>query len=123
MLFPLGGAKGFALAFLVEALTAGLTGPRLSKDQPDFFDETSYPQPQGISHLLILIDPTRSDVSANPQAARARFEQLAAATTNAGGRPPGARRLAPSEVDDDYPVDINDRLLAHLQARLRQKVG
>jgi (2R)-3-sulfolactate dehydrogenase (NADP+) len=117
MLFPLGGAKGFALAFLVEALTAGLTGPRLSKDLPDFFDETSYSQPQGISHLLILIDPTRSDVGGNPQAARARFEQLASETTNAGGRPPGARRLAPSEVDDDSPVDINDRLLAHLQAR------
>ena len=58
MLFPLRGVKGFALAFLVEALTAGLTGPRLSKDLPDFFDETSYSQPQGISHLLILIDPT-----------------------------------------------------------------
>jgi (2R)-3-sulfolactate dehydrogenase (NADP+) len=119
MLAPLGGAKGFALAFLVEALTAGLIGPRLSKDLPDFFDETSYSQPQGISHLLILIDVTRSDVGGDPEAVRARFERLASETAKAGGRPPGARRPAPSEVDGDVPVDIDDRLLASLEARLQ----
>ena len=37
MLAPLGGAKGFALAFAVEALTAGSIGPRLSGDVPDPF--------------------------------------------------------------------------------------
>lgn len=35
MLAPLGGPKGFALAFLLEALTCGLVGPALSAEVSD----------------------------------------------------------------------------------------
>ena len=91
MLSPLGGAKGFALAYLVEALTAGLVGPQLSKNMPDFFDRNSLSQPQRIAHLLVLVDPTRADVNGNPQAAAERFVALAAAPHDAGGRVPRAR--------------------------------
>jgi (2R)-3-sulfolactate dehydrogenase (NADP+) len=117
MLSPLGGAKGFALAFLVEALTAVMVGPKLSRDVPDFFDRNSLSQPQGIAHLLIVVDPSRTDVGADPDAAMKRLEGLAAATAEAGGRTPGARRLAPSEVDDGTEVDIDDDLIAQLRQR------
>lgn len=117
MLAPLGGAKGFALAFLVEALTAGLVGPSLSKDMPDFFDRNSLSQPQRIAHLLVLIDPSRTDVNGDPLAAQRRFAELATATDAAGGRVPGSRRLAPSEVTDDQLVDVQDELWKQLTDR------
>jgi len=117
MLSPLGGAKGFALAFLVEALTAGLVGPQLSKNIPDFFDRNSLSQPQQIAHLLVLIDPARADVNGDPQAAAARFAALAAATHSAGGRVPGGRRLAPSQVGPELILNIDDLLLKGLDAR------
>lgn len=122
MLAPLGGAKGFALAFLVEALTAGLVGPQLSKNMPDFFDPHSLSQPQQISHLLILIDPRRADANGDPTAAADRFAALAAATNTAGGRVPGTRKLAPSEVTPELLLDIDDALLQGLQTRQSQMV-
>lgn len=119
MLSPLGGAKGFALAFLVEALTAGLVGPSLSKDMPDFFDQNSLGRPQGISHLLLLIDPAKTDAGSDPEAAFQRFTALATATAAAGGRVPGARRLAPSQVGPHLVVEIHDELLEGLRERRR----
>lgn len=117
LLAPLGGAKGFALAFLVEALTAGLVGPQLSKNMPDFFDRHSVARPQQIGHLLVLVDPTRTDVNGDSQASAERFAELAAATIAAGGRVPGARRLAPSEVTGELLVDIDEQLLDGLENR------
>jgi len=121
LLAPLGGAKGFALAFLVEALTAGLVGPQLSKNIPDFFDPHSLARPQRIGHLLVLVDPTRADVNGDPQAPAERFAALAAATNEAGGRVPGTRRLAPSEVTAEVLVDIDDQLLKGLENRQNKR--
>ena len=94
MLSPLGGAKGFALAYLVEALTGALIGPRLSRNIPDFFDRTSLSQPQGISHLLVIVDPARTDVAADPNAAQERLSRLATlAVESVAARPaPGDSR-------------------------------
>jgi (2R)-3-sulfolactate dehydrogenase (NADP+) len=117
MLSPLGGAKGFALAFLVEALTAGLVGPSLSKDMPDFFDRDSFAQPQRIAHLLVVIDPRRTDVNGDGSASARRLSELAKATVAGGGRVPGSRRLAPSEVEPGHPIDVDDRLLSQLEGR------
>jgi (2R)-3-sulfolactate dehydrogenase (NADP+) len=57
MLAPLGGAKGYALALLVETLTAGVVGPRPSTEVCDMFDSAHDARRQGISHLLIALDP------------------------------------------------------------------
>ena len=56
-LAPLGGAKGFALAVLVEVLTGVLLGPRVGPEIGDFFSERS-DDPQGISHLALAFEPT-----------------------------------------------------------------
>ncbi|MBW4032965.1 MAG: Ldh family oxidoreductase [Acidobacteria bacterium] len=117
LLAPLGGAKGFALAFLVEALTAGLVGPQLSKNMPDIFDRDSLSEPQRISHLLVMIDPSRTDVSGDVDAPGQRLSELVAATAVGGGRAPGSRRFTPSEVHPGTLLEIDSGLLKRLEER------
>lgn len=114
MLAPLGGAKGFALAFMVEALSAGLVGPRLSADVPDFFDSTRQHEPQQIAHLLVAIDPRKSDGSGDPAAALGRLRDLADRTAALGGRVPGSRRAPAGSVHDSDDIDVDDSLWADL---------
>lgn len=90
MLAPLGGAKGFALALLVESIAGGLAGPHLSADVPDMFTESDAPNPQRIGHVLITLDPARFTGDGN--AAAQRFARLAASVEDAGGRLPGRNR-------------------------------
>lgn len=108
MLSPLGGAKGFALAFMVEAMTAGLVGPSSAQQVADLFDPGAIGRRQGIAHLAIVIDPERTDGAGNPAGAAERLAELARATQEAGGRVPGARRLAAADVTDDLVIDILD---------------
>lgn len=117
MLAPLGGAKGFALAFMVEALTAGLVGPLLSADVPDFFAADKRHLPQRIAHLLVVLDPRRTDGTGDPDAAVQRMHDLARRTQTYGGRVPGSRRTAPAEVQDDDVLEVDDELWKELEAR------
>lgn len=118
MLSPLGGAKGYALAFMVEALTAGLVGPARAQQVTDLFQPGANPQRQGIAHVAITIDPARTDVTGDPDGATRRLRELAEATISAGGRTPGARRLAPSQVRDTVALDVPDQLWNQLHDRL-----
>ena len=120
LLAPLGGAKGFALAFMVEALTAGLVGPMLSADIPDFFDTESQDRPQSIAHLIIVLDPTKLDVGGDPEAAARRMEDLARRTREMGGRVPGSRRIAVKDVSDSDLLAFPDELWTELRSRLRE---
>lgn len=52
-LSPVGGPKGFGLAFMIEILTGVLSGGQFSKMIPSMYDVT---QKQSISHLMITID-------------------------------------------------------------------
>jgi len=103
MLAPLGGSKGFALAFVVEALTGGLVGPALSRDVIDMFATSDAARPQRIAHLVIALDPGRLDVNGGTSQ---RLEQLAAQVTAAGGRLPGAGRLLPDEIDEQSALGV-----------------
>lgn len=106
MLAPLGGVKGFALAFLVESLTAGLVGPSLSTDVPDMFAEDETAKAQGIAHLVVALDPARFD----PSGARSdpdRLDRLASEVQRAGGRLPGARRVMPDEITPDGEIAVD----------------
>ncbi|MGN6130663.1 MAG: Ldh family oxidoreductase [Nocardioidaceae bacterium] len=116
MLAPLGGAKGFALAFMVEALTAGLVGPRLSADVPDFFDTTQHHEPQQIAHLLVALDPRKSDGGGDPRAALRRLRALAEHTAALGGRVPGSRRTPADSVHDSDEIHVDEGLWADLQS-------
>jgi (2R)-3-sulfolactate dehydrogenase (NADP+) len=54
-MLPLGGAKGAALAFMVEALAAAVVGTKLSFEASSFLDDKGGPPRTG--QLLIAIDP------------------------------------------------------------------
>ena len=53
----IGGHKGFALAFLVEVLTSGLTGGPHSVQIPDMYSTIENGK-RNLSHTFIVIDPT-----------------------------------------------------------------
>jgi (2R)-3-sulfolactate dehydrogenase (NADP+) len=115
MLAPFGGAKGFALAFVIEALTAGLVGPLLSRDIPDVFSETQSSAPQQIAHLVIALDPTKTDSGGDPSVVRARFDQLARSIVDSGARIPGARRINPDELDEDETTSLAPAVLGQMR--------
>jgi (2R)-3-sulfolactate dehydrogenase (NADP+) len=120
LLAPLGGAKGFALAFMVEALTAGLVGPLLSGDVPDFFSKESANRPQQIAHLLLALDPSKLDAGGDPEAAVSRLHDLAQRTRTSGGRVPGSRRIAVDDVSGADAFEVSDELWAELRTRAGQ---
>jgi (2R)-3-sulfolactate dehydrogenase (NADP+) len=111
MLAPLGGVKGYALAFLVETLTGGIVGPSLSLNVVDFFDAERVGEPQGISHLIIAIDPAATDIDGNREL---RLAALGSAVDAGGGRVPGSSRL--SAVGANTPVSISDETIGRLRA-------
>lgn len=111
MLAPLGGGKGFALAFLVEAMTAGAVGPALAVDIPDMFNADHDARPQRIAHVVITLDPK---ILAIDDGGQARLDELANRVVAAGGRVPGSSRPMPWEVTDDRPVTVSADVMDEL---------
>ena len=103
MLAPMGGPKGYALAFLVESLTGGLVGPRLAGDVADPLSEAAAGDPQGIGHLVLALDPSFLDADG---ASAERLATLAARICDAGGRPPGWGRRTDTTLDDEEPLAL-----------------
>ena len=109
MLAPLGGAKGYALAVMVESLTGALIGPTLAKDMPDMFVKSDVTKPQGISLFVIAIDASKLSVDGEN-----RLDDLAAGIIAAGGRLPGANRVNPAVLNRDDEISVADNVLADL---------
>jgi (2R)-3-sulfolactate dehydrogenase (NADP+) len=87
-MLPFGGAKGTALALMVELLAAGLTGANYAGEASSFLDAEG--DPPGTGQLIIAFDP-----AAFADNALSRFAALAASIeAQAGARIPGARRRA-----------------------------
>jgi (2R)-3-sulfolactate dehydrogenase (NADP+) len=107
MLAPMAGAKGFALALVVEALTGGMVGPRPASEVADMFDRGDDERAQGIAHVVVTIDPAAVDVDGGgPE----RMRSLFAAVDDTGGRLPGQRRRDPRDIPADEPLEIDDTL-------------
>jgi len=105
---PMGGAKGAALALMVEVLAAGLTGANLAAQAPDFFAAEG-PSP-GTGQLLIAIDPGALGGTGQIAALADMFEG------NGAARLPGRRRQArAAEVDRDG-IRIDDAVMAQIRA-------
>ena len=88
-LLPAGGAKGAALAFMVEVLAVALTGANYAFEATSFLDDQG--GPPGVGQILIAIDP---DAFAGGEVFAARLGVLAGAIEADGGRVPGVRRIA-----------------------------
>ena len=110
MLAPLGGAKGFALAVLVESLTGVLIGPTLSRNIPDMFNHDFDSAPQEIAHFVIAIDAAKLSVDGDNN----RLGDFAAEVKDAGGRLPGSNRVNPGKLNLNDQITITDSVAAQL---------
>lgn len=106
-LVPLGGAKGAALAFMVEVLAVALTGANFAFEATSFFDDKG--PPPGVGQLLIAIDPA---AFAGSEVFLDRFAVLVAAIEqDPGARLPGTRRLSLREAAARSGVAVDAGLL------------
>lgn len=110
MLAPLGGAKGYAIAVLVESLTGVLIGPTLSKNIPDMFNHDFDAAPQEIAHFVIAIDASKLSVDGENN----RLTDFASEVSSAGGRLPGSNRVNPGMLNLDDEITITDSVAAQL---------
>lgn len=114
-LMPIGGAKGAALALMVEILAATLTGANYAYEASSFFDDKG--PPPGVGQFLLAID---TDAFAGREAFLDRLGELAGLIVGeAGARLPGSRRLALREAAERDGVAISLELLGQIDAIAR----
>ena len=111
MLAPLGGAKGYALAVLVESLTGALIGPTLAKEIPDMFASSQDALPQEIAHFVIAINADALTVDGSHD----RLGEFSQAVTDSGGRMPGSNRVDPEHLNAEDEVNVADNVLEQIQ--------
>ena len=88
-LLPIGGAKGGALALMIEILAASVTGSAFGWEASSFFDDKGGPPNMG--HVLVAMDPARLSAGTFESRMATLLEALAA---EPGARLPGTRRIA-----------------------------
>jgi (2R)-3-sulfolactate dehydrogenase (NADP+) len=109
-LTPIGGAKGAALAFMVEILAAALTGANLAFQASSFFNADG--PPPAIGQFLIVIDPA----AFGGERAAERLEQLCQAIeAEDGTRLPGTRRIALREAAARDGLLADEKLVAKIR--------
>ena len=118
MLAPLGGAKGYAVAVLVESLTGMLIGPTLAKNIPDMFAASQDGLPQQISHFVIAIDAAKLSVDGS----HSRTQEFEDEVKVAGGRLPGSGRVNPEKLNSNDEITITDQVAEQLK-NWSQKLG
>ena len=102
-MLPAGGAKGAALALMVEILCAPLAGGNLSFAASSFFNAEG-PRPH-IGQFLIAISPPRADFGEKMEAL------LREITAERGARLPGAGLPARRKQAAERGVEISGKLL------------
>ena len=103
-LLPLGGAKGAALALMVEALAAGLTGARYAFEASSFLDAEGGPPATGQMLLAIDARATGGDL-------RHLDALFAAIAAEPGVRLPGQRRRAARRRAEAEGIEVPETLL------------
>jgi (2R)-3-sulfolactate dehydrogenase (NADP+) len=111
-MLPIGGAKGAALALVVELLAAALTGSHYAFEASSFFDAEG--PPPHVGQLILMIDPAPF---AGP-GFLTRVETLLEAMLEDGGvRLPGDRRLATRARLARDGIPVPEPLMAELRSR------
>jgi len=113
-LLPIGGAKGSALALMVEILCGALAGAHFGWEASGFMDAKGGP-PQ-LGQFLIALDPQHFAGASFAT----RMTELVAAIAADGARLPGDRRLAARERAAKEGLVIADELHAQIQALAKE---
>src|SRR6185369_4450625 len=109
---PIGGAKGAALALMVELLAVALTGAHFGFEASSFFDADGPPPATG--QLLVAIDP---GAFSGREIFLDRVASLALMLEgDAGARLPGSRRIAARAQAQREGVTVDGNLLAQVRA-------
>jgi (2R)-3-sulfolactate dehydrogenase (NADP+) len=114
-LLPIGGAKGGALALMIEIFAAAITGSAFGWEASSFFDDKGGPPNMG--HVLIAIDAGRLSAGAFDARMTALLEAMAA---EPGARLPGTRRLTNRTRAAAEGVAIPPALLAEIRALIER---
>ena len=110
-LFPIGGAKGAALALMFELVCAALTGAAIGPEADSFFAEKGN-RPR-IGQSFIAIDP---GALAGTAKYAERVEALVGAMlADPGVRLPGARRFAAERAAQAQGMEIPDELIVQIE--------
>jgi (2R)-3-sulfolactate dehydrogenase (NADP+) len=114
-LLPIGGAKGGALALMIEILAAAVTGSAFGWEASSFFDDRGGPPNMG--HVLIALDAARLSAGAYDARMATLLEEFAAEPE---ARLPGTRRLANRARAAAGGVTVPAALAAEIRA-LRER--
>ena len=114
-LLPIGGAKGGALALMIEILAAAVTGSAFGWEASSFFDDKGGPPNMG--HVLIAIDAGLTSAGAFDGRMAALLDAIAA---EPGARLPGTRRLANRARAAAEGVTVAPALHAEIDALIAQ---
>jgi (2R)-3-sulfolactate dehydrogenase (NADP+) len=113
---PIGGAKGAALALMVEVMAAALTGARLAFETSSFLSAAG--PPPAVGHFLIGIDP---GAFAGEAEFAERLGALAEALGRDGARLPGSRRLGMRQEAQRTGVAVEARLYREVAAMAKKR--
>jgi (2R)-3-sulfolactate dehydrogenase (NADP+) len=108
---PAGGAKGAALAMMVEVLAAGITGAHFSHEASSLFDDKGPPPELG--HFIIAIDP-QATAGAGFGARMAALATLMARED--GVRLPGRRGRSLRRAALETGISIDDSVMQAIAA-------
>ena len=110
-MLPIGGAKGSALALMVEILAAALTGSAFGWEASSLFDDKG--EAPNLGHTLIAIDPEQ--LSGGMFMTRMAV-LLRAMDAEDGVRQPGLTRLQNRAVAAEHGLSIPENLVAQIRA-------
>lgn len=111
MMLPVGGAKGSALAIIVEVLAATLTGANYSYEATSFFEADG--APPGVGQFIIAINPA---CSASAHFGHRLEELTMQIEAQDGARLPGTRRLQERKASAKHGVVIPAHLMDEIKS-------
>lgn len=116
-MLPIGGAKGAALAMMVDVLGGALVGASLGHQATNFFIPDG--APMDIGQIIIVIDPQMSSFGAFGQ----KMTELVGAIDDMdGARVPGSRRLALRDEARQNGIKVPDAIYAEVSALAGRRV-